>query len=373
MRSGAESLHAFTWSARIERTSDVLPSTWLRPKVRCGPRIGYRQVLTERSLPFGSDLFVDRTNGQSMIDDALTDRPVRTQSAADITMPGVMRGSELRFRSFYLPRRGRSALTVAVQTRADPGVPTHLVAVARFQQRLSRFGPLTVPDILEIGRVEDLQRDGVLDYVVEHMLEGSVIGAEDTRVAAQTVLAALPALWSTHPVRHVRLEVTQRERLRETMPQLVNEGERLSLWPRQVDRIGLWQRIQELIQSDPQVSTGVSHGDLGVGNLLRLRTGTLALIDGEHAGTRLLSHDVLKLLTSASFPPETWVDLHPPLPGASRQAAAPREQLAVATLLFLSGWRIRTMRARKRGGDHANRRRTHALIRALDVLLAPGG
>jgi len=38
-------------------------------------------------------------------------------------------------------------------------------------------------------------------------------------------------------------------------------------------------------------------------------------------------------------------------------------------IVFLGGWRSRTLRARKRGSAPANQRRTHALLNALSTLL----
>lgn len=128
--------------------------------------------------------------------------------------------------------------------------------------------------------------------------------------------------------------------------------------------------MNELLDRDLELTTGVSHGDLGIGNLLRLSSGDLAVIDWEHAGHRLLSHDVLKLLLSVDIPPHAWGGMHPALPAGNPPHADPPEQLAIAAMLFLAGWRNRTVRAVRRGSARANRRRTHVFIRALDVLLA---
>lgn len=311
-------------------------STWFRPRVRYRRRIGYRHGLAGSGVPWGADLFLDRS-GQSRIDDGQTDGPVRTWSVADITLPGVMRGSDLRFRSFYLQRRGRGALTVAAQTQEEPTVPTGLRTGAVVQRSMVGAMGLQVPEVLGVGQVNDSSDGSVVDFVVERMGDGRAVDVGDVVELVAVVLEALPSMWAVHLVRYRGLSGTERRRLAEMLPRLVNEGEGMSLWPRRVDRVALGRRMDELLDRDLELTTGVSYGDLGIGNLLRLPSGDLALIDREHAGHRLLSHDVLKLLLSAPIRPHAWVDLQPDLPAAGPSVASAQEQVAVAAMLFFGG------------------------------------
>lgn len=114
-----------------------------------------------------------------MIDDAQTEGPVGTSSAADITLPGVMRGSDLRFRSFYLPRRGRGALTMAAHTRPIPAVSTGLLTGAVIQRSMVGTMGLQVPEVLGVGQVRGSSGGDVIDFVVERMVDGQVAGVDD--------------------------------------------------------------------------------------------------------------------------------------------------------------------------------------------------
>ncbi|OLT17780.1 hypothetical protein BJF80_00105 [Serinicoccus sp. CUA-874] len=130
-------------------------------------------------------------------------------------------------------------------------------------------------------------------------------------------------------------------------------------------------RTLALLDSNPRVTVGLSHGDPGLGNAVLTGRGGIALVDWKDAGRRPISHDVFEVLASSTLSPQQWSDLHPELPRCRPHQSAPApEQLALVILQFLQGWRHRTARAAHRRALPAHRRRMHRMVQALDVLLA---
>lgn len=314
MRAATDSLDALTWSSVIERSCSALPATELGREFRFSPRIGYREGLASTDLPIGREVFVDRASGRTLIDDSRTEGPARCRSTADVTLPGVMRSQHFRFRSFYLTDRVRGPVTLGAQERAagDPGGRTADVALV--QSSWTGTSDLVVPKVLDVGQVTDRDRRTVMDYTVEEALDGSLVTDEQIPAATGEVLDALGRLWAARDVHHAPLDDESRTRAGRELSALGGHGVDLGLWPKRTDPPRLTHQAQALVESDVVLSRGPSHGDLGVGNLLRLGDGRLALVDWEHAGVRLLSHDVLKLLVTSGTPVDRWADLHPPIP-----------------------------------------------------------
>ncbi len=371
-RSQSDALEAFAWSRQVERSSTFLPSRWRQQPVRYTTRIGYRSDLITDEVAVCADVFLDHATGRRLIDDARATGQGSTRSAADVTLLGVMRGDQFRFRSFYLSGRrdGQPARTVVAHERADRGLATPLVKGSAILRSLAGRMQLRIPRVLDTGLVHDRRGGRVMDFAVEEAIDGVAITQDQAAAVAPELLAGLHDLWRAEEVRHRPMDSKVQAKARLAMIDLLDNGGGFTLWPTGVDRLTTGKKALGLLDSDAVVSSGLSHGDAGWGNVLRLKSdGSLALLDWEHAGRRLLSHDVVKVLTSSGIPPAEWPALHPPIPGATGGVAPAHLQLAMGLIVFLGGWRSRTLRARKRGSAPANQRRTHALLNALSTLL----
>lgn len=361
---------AFDWSVRIEAASAPLPRGWIRHKVRANGRLGFRSRLRPEDLPGDGGLFTEPVSGRSLLDGA--QHTGRTRSAAELTLLGQLRHTHIRFRSFYLqpPRRsGAAMLTSAVQERTQAEVPGQLARGAQLVREVGPRLPLVVPRVIDIGTVTAPPKQ--VDYVVEEGLDGRVVPVAEGPEVLPELLAGIRELWALKPTTVASVDAELEARMRTGMATLAEQGPGLDLWPSDLDPAEVHARARTLLDRDPLVTSGLSHGDPGIGNLLRLRDGRIALVDWEEAGTRPLSHDVFKALTSSGVPVQDWSALHPVLPRQASRQAPEAEQLAIAVLGFLAGWRHRTKRARRRGGGGlGDRNRVHRLLNALDTLLS---
>lgn len=133
-----------------------------------------------------------------------------------------------------------------------------------------------------------------------------------------------------------------------------------------------WGAASALLDDHAPLTVSLSHGDPGLGNVLRLTDGRLALVDWEDAARRPVAHDVVKVAMSCPDPLSVVqmsapAGLRPTMDAAG--AAAWSHQLAVALAVFLSGWRHRHFRAVKRNSEKANSRRMQRMLGVLDGLL----
>lgn len=374
MPAASDAVRSLEWTAAIERTSQRLPSARGVARLRRrhffhDNRIAFSAGL-DPATPFpSSGVFVDRT-GKSMLvaDDR---RKVRSAAAADVVVAGVMRTAEqLRFRAFYVTETPR---TLAVQQRLAPGTPTPLVAGSAYQRSLAGRTPFAVPRVLDSGLAEHgLCGDAVADWLVEEAVDGAAVRPEDAEDTARELLELLAETWQRLGVTHEPLGGEERSRAWAAFSSLAGDPP-CGSWPAGLDPHVTLRRARTLLDDARPLTVGLSHGDPGLGNVLRTTDGRLALVDWEDAGHRPLAHDVLKVLMSAPDTRALASTLDAPAslrPALASAGAAPwRLQVAAALLLFLSGWRNRYVRAVKRGSGHAANRRMHTMLRLLDDLL----
>lgn len=374
----ADSVRALEWSAAIERTSSTVPRRglvpWRRRSFFTDNRVAFSAALDlDAGFP-ARELFVHHRTGASLLS---TERRevVRSSAAADVVVAGAMRTKEqLRFRSFYLlgHRLGTMA-SLVVHQRLTASVGTPLVTGARVQAMLYGQGPFVIPRIFESGSATRLPSPGVADWVVEEVIDGVPVRVGDTAGASEVadqLIEQLAALWAYTGVTHEVLDSEQRDRALTAFAGLV-AGAPDGLWPAELDRAGLERRAKSALADVRPMTVGPSHGDPGLGNVLRLPDGRLALVDWEDAGRRALAHDIVKVVMSAPDPLAAAARLADPaeLRPAMAGAMPWRRQVAVALLLFLRGWRHRHNRAVKRRSIPANTRRMQAMLRVLDLLL----
>lgn len=376
----SDAVRSLDWTAAIERSTGMLPAA------RGIARLRRRDFFHDNRVAFSADLdtttafpssgvFVDQRTGVSML--VAGDRPrVRSTAAADVVVAGAMRTAEqLRFRAFYVSEAHR---TLVVQQRLAPDTPTPLVTGSRHQVELAGRIPFAVPRLLESGLAErgfagrGPHADAVADWVVEEALDGAPVGPAEVEETVAELLALLGETWQRLGVRHERLGGEQRGRALTAFAGLADDPPP-GIWPGDLDPHRIWLRARALLDDGRPLTVGLSHGDPGVGNVLRLAGGGLALVDWEDAGFRPVAHDVVKVLMSAPDPRATAATLAAPdslRPALDAAGAAPwRLQVAVALLLFLSGWRNRYLRAVKRGSVKAADRRMHLMLGMLDDLL----
>lgn len=368
----SDAVRSLAWTAAIERVSDSLPRARGVARYRRRDYLHDNRVAVAAAfdatggLP-GSGVFVNPATGASLLVAADSQPPVRTAAAVDVVVAGAMRTAEqLRFRSFYLT--AGAARSLVVHQRSAAAVPTPLVAGSRLQTTLTGCTPFVVPRILETG----LHRRENADWVVEEALDGAPVVRADAEAAAGELIALLPQMWRRLGTSHDRLDPDQRARALVAFAGLAEDPPD-GIWPAEVDRQATWHRVRDLLNDERPLTVGLSHGDPGLGNVLRLADGRLALVDWEDAGHRVVAHDIVKVLMSSPDPVRLAATLD--APGSLRPALAVagampwRRQLATALLLFLSGWRNRHFRAVKRRSVVASQRRMHAMIRVLTVLL----
>lgn len=374
-----DAVRSLAWSAAIERKSASLPHRrgirWFRRRdFFHDSRVAVAASLDPTSAFPGSGVFLNPQTGTSML--IRPDRPqVRSEAIADVVVAGGMRTAEqLRFRSFYVS--DRPARSLAVHQRRTPTKGTPLARGVHVQMEIHGRIPFVVPRVLETGlaRVnvgDNSATRAAVDWVVEEALDGSIVPGEEADETAREMLTLLAQSWQTLGVGHAPIDPAQQAAALAAFADLM-ENPPPEIWPADVDRQATWRRAEEILKSTQPVTTGFSHGDPGIGNVLRLTDGRLALVDWEHAEDRLVAHDVLKVVMSTPDPPafaaalETPVELRPALSAAN--AAPWRRQVAVALLLFLGGWRNRHVRALKRRSGPANTRRMHAILRTLMTL-----
>lgn len=376
----SDAVRSLDWTAAIERTTGSLPAARGVARLRRRDffhdnRIAFSAQLDTTTAFPSSGVFVDHRTGASVL--VAGGRPtVRSVAAADVVVAGAMRTAEqLRFRAFYVTEAQR---TLVVQQRIQPTTPTPLVAGSEHQRALAGRTPFAVPRILEGGHAgrgfagRGPHADAVADWLVEEALDGAPVGAAEAAEAVPELLALLGETWQRLGVTHERLGGDQRSRALTAFSGLADDPPP-GIWPGDLDPHHTWLRVRALLDDGRPVTVGLSHGDPGLGNVLRLADGRLALVDWEDAGYRPLAHDVVKVLMSAPGPRAMATTLEAPetlRPALAAAGAIPwRLQVAVALVLFLSGWRNRYFRAVKRGSVKVANRRMHVMLGILDDLL----
>lgn len=312
----------------------------------------------------GSSLFVHPGSEEPLTVDPRTATRVRSTANADVVLAGAMRTTKLlRFRSFYL----RSRRTLAVQRREGKG-PMAIVGGTRIQAEMVGQLGFVVPRVYDAGFL----RSQKADWIVEEVLDGTHVPGVDAQDAAREIISLLPSLSQRAATEHRSLDDSVRDRALTAFMALVDDPPD-AIWPRTVDRRPAAERVRSLLEDPRSLTFGLSHGDPGLGNVLRLEDGRLGLIDWEYAGHRAVAHDVMKVILSAPDPAELAATLPepPPVKGATpADVMAWRRQVATAIVLFLRGWRYRHMRAVRRYSTASSRRRMHATIHTLEALLA---
>ncbi|RIQ28189.1 aminoglycoside phosphotransferase family protein [Jiangella rhizosphaerae] len=375
MPAASDAVRSLEWTAAIERTARSLPSPGRVARLRRryffhDNRIAF-SVRLDPASPFpSSGVFVDQRTGASVL--VAGDRPrVRSAAAADVVVAGAMRTAEqLRFRAFYVTETHQ---TLVVQQRVAAGTPTPLVAGSAHQRALAGRTPFAVPRVLESGLAgRGLSGDAVADWLVEEAVDGAAVRPEDAEDTVHELLTLLAETWQRLGVSHEPLGAEQRSRALAAFTILADDPPP-GLWPAGLDPQATLRRARALLDDARPLTVGLSHGDPGLGNVLRTTDGRLALVDWEDAGYRPLAHDVLKVLMSAPDPRALAAALDTPAslrPAVASAGAVPwRLQIAVAELLFLSGWRNRYFRAVKRGSVKIANRRMQTMLTMLDDLL----
>lgn len=371
----SDAVRSLDWTAAIERATTTLPAARGVARLRRRDffhdnRVAFSAQLDTTTAFPSSGVFVDYRTGASML--TAGGRPtVRSAAAADVVVAGAMRTAEqLRFRAFYVTEAQR---TLVVQQRIAADTPTPLVTGTAHQSTLVGRTPFAVPQILETGRAtRGLDADAVADWLVEEAFDGAPVGAADAAQAVEEVLVLLGETWQRLGVTHERLSGDQRTRALTAFSGLADDPPP-GIWPDDLDPHHTWLRARALLDDGRPLTVGLSHGDPGLGNVLRLSDGRLALVDWEDAGYRPLAHDIVKVLMSAPDPRRLAATLEAPeplRPALIAAGAVPwRLQVAMALLLFLSGWRNRYFRAVKRGSIKIANRRMHTMLGMLDDLL----
>ncbi|MBB5788423.1 aminoglycoside phosphotransferase family protein [Jiangella mangrovi] len=371
----SDAVRSLDWTAAIERMTGSLPAARGVARLRRRDffhdnRIAFSARLDTTTAFPTSGVFVDHRTGASVL--VADGRPtVRSVAAADVVVAGAMRTAEqLRFRAFYVTEVHR---TLVVQQRSAPARPTPLVIGSEHQRALAGRTPFAVPRVLDGGLARrGLDGDAVADWLVEEAFDGAPVRAADAADAVPELLALLAETWERLGLTHERLGGEQRARALSAFSGLA-EDPPPGIWPGDLDPHHTWLRVRALLDDGRPLTVGLSHGDPGLGNVLRLTDGRLALVDWEDAGYRPVAHDVVKVLMSSPDPRGLVAELEAPAslrPALAAAGAVPwRPQVAVALVLFLSGWRNRYFRAVKRGSVRAADRRMHLLLGMLDDLL----
>lgn len=357
-------LTALDWAARVEMRSHLLVR-WPRQRAfRYAERVAVSATVSRDQLP---ERLFPHTSAASLLDLAV--EPGESRSSADVTVLGVMRADYLRFRSFYLSglRQRSTPLTLAVHEQVPgPGQTTLLAGVQIAREAQGRIG-LTVPRVVDLGELPAGRYGPALEWALKEVVNGSPIPPDKVADAVPHLLHGVQQLWRLREVSQAPLGEAAATRAQEELRRLARLGPELGLWPDDVDRPRVVERALSLVQERPVLTYGLTHGDPGVGNSLLLDDGGLALLDWEHAAVRHLCHDAMKVLAAPTVNPSSWPHRMPELPG--RGGAPANLQLAIATLLFLTGWQSRTRRAVKRGAEAANRARVQRLLGGLQALL----
>ncbi|WP_162606162.1 phosphotransferase [Jiangella asiatica] len=365
----SDAVRSLAWTTLIERASDALPRPRGVARYRRRDFLHDNRVAVAASLDVnaafpGSGLFVDPVTGASLLVTAGVRPQARSGAAADVVVAGAMRTVEqLRFRSFYLAD-GRSR-SLVVHQRSAPAVATPLVAGARLQSTLFDTTPFVVPRVLETGYADRVSAD----WVVEETLDGAPVAAADAEATVGAMIGLLAQWWESLGTEQAPLGAAQRTRALTAFADLTDDPPD-GVWAADLDRELTSRRVRELLTDERPLTIGLSHGDPGIGNVLRLRDGRLALVDWEDAGHRPVAHDVVKALMSAPDPVALAAALEEPALVAG--GAMPwRSQVAVALLLFMSGWRNRYFRAVKRKSIVAGTRRLRTQLHVVATLLDP--
>ncbi|WP_152192639.1 aminoglycoside phosphotransferase family protein [Georgenia satyanarayanai] len=354
----SDAARSLAWTAEIEQSTHAIRRPWFRPRRQreyaCGDRsavvIGFR----------GAPLFVDPATESSLLVDPAEAPRVHSTARADVVIAGALRtNGQLRFRSFYM----KPALSLAVQRRAGTE-PSALMTGSRVQALVAGRTPFVVPRIVDSGHHGPRRAD----WLLEEALAGAPITPDAHASAALELLHQLPEVWKRFGAEHAALDDEERSRAVTAFTALAQDPPD-GTWPADLDRRALAGRVTALLEDTRPMTTGVRHGDPGVGNLLRLEDGRLGLVDWEYAGHGHLAHDVMKVLLSAPDPAALAASLPAPRLGAASHAMPWRRQVATAVVLFLRGWRYRRTKALRRGSEAANAHRMHRTLRTLAVLL----
>lgn len=382
LHPAAPVLRAAAWAASLERSlAPLVPSRRTRV-IHHGSRTAHLPGVD--TSPHAA-YFVNH-KGSPLIGPDACPHVARTRSTASVVMVGGMAEASVRARAVYL--HADTPLVMAVHEHPDTGPVTGLLQGVEIQRLVHGRLPVTVPRVLAADTVRVGGRDrawqwpsrrrsdvagpgvdGWADAVVEDWLPGTPVRLEDEHARSE-LLDAVAALWALEDTTTVPLSSADAERVGSRFARLVEEGHEWDLWPAELDPQEMARRVRSLLSREVRLTVGLSHGDPGLGNALRTDDGGLVLVDWEDAGHRVLSHDVLKVLSSAQVPGEHWAGHHPAVPrGGDARVLPGDQQLAVALLQFLVGWRNRTVRARRRRSLSAHRARTHRMLLALDGLL----
>jgi Choline/ethanolamine kinase len=296
-------------------------------------------------------------------------RPQRERVHADAVVAARLSGPRTRVRAFYLDRDEPVSLLVHARPWRvyDRGVRRLLDGVA-VQSRWPSGAHVLVPAVLGSG-----SRPG-FDWVAEQLLVGRhPTGWQWQRAAPVLVEELLTATLG---------QGVQRRPLRDQLPAGAVTAilGRLSVATRGVAGASpshppsLEATLRRLADSTSDVLVGTCHGDPVQGNVLVLPGGRLALVDWEHAGSRLVAHDTAKILVGAADPLDLFRRTLPLVgPSLGPGMATWPEQLAVALLQQVARWQgdrgldvaVRSGRADKRAD------RIAAQLRLLAALLAP--
>jgi hypothetical protein len=276
----------------------------------------------------------------------------RSVAADEVRLAKLAGGS--RVRAFY----GEAGLTCAVH-RADR-VTARLLVGARAQRALGATGAVRVPRLVATGRSLGVA------WVVEETVVGQHPAPAEQDAVAQRLAPALLDAGLRLGARRRRVgAVLGRRGLAEVASLLTDHGAEVGSH--------VHGQVVRLLDDPRAVVLAVCHGDPVLGNVLRRGpAGDLVLIDWELARVLPVGTDVAKLATGASDLPALLAACRDALPGA-RTDLPLADQVAVALLRGLGGWRASRATARVAGRGEAWERRTAARLRLLSSVLAVGG
>jgi hypothetical protein len=291
--------------------------------------------------------------------EARTDLPALR---ADIVRLGVGRGI-LRARAFYL----EAGITVAVQGRLTIPwpKPASLHRGAVVVERIRRLGVFRVPLPLERGR--GLRHA----WLVEELVPGRPIPADEWAVHAPQVLAGLARLW-------IGAGVSRRPLERVLSPARARAALLAASSERDIDHAMLAERVQRLFAGGGDILTGWCHGDPIHANFLRV-DGGFVLLDWEAAGYRPLGWDGSKVVSTLDDPLAVGASIADTMKAVGGPASLPWvEQMAVGCMVRLARSRRRLAVARLTGNrpyeEHVlAARRANATVLARLVVVAEGG
>src|SRR5699024_4199275 len=114
------------------------------------------------------------------------------------------------------------------------------------------------------------------DWVVEEALDGSLVSTGAAEGTASEMLDMFAESWRTLGVDHAPVDPDEQAIALAAFDDLI-QNPPPDMWPADVDRDQTRRHVEKLLASTRPMTMGFSHGDPGIGNVLRLTDQRLAL------------------------------------------------------------------------------------------------